>query len=135
MLNLVVDNRARQAGGAVMIVDDDDACREVFVDVLSAETDYEVMAVDCAQAARALAKSKPVALAILDVHLRDEDGFSLARDLMRRGTCVMFVSGDFSSALAERARQVSPLGIQHKRLDPARLVKLVQSAMARRTVP
>ncbi|WP_265587361.1 response regulator [Sphingomicrobium arenosum] len=51
----------------------------------------------CASAAefRDLAASRPVDIALLDINMPGEDGLSIARDLVKRGTCgIIFLTAD-----------------------------------------
>jgi len=69
--------------GCILVVDDEEAIREVVTLNLQAEGYEIVSAADAAGALRAFGEC-PIVLAILDVMLPDADGFELARLLRER---------------------------------------------------
>lgn len=68
----------------VLVVEDNDALREVTVEVLQ-QAGYRVLGLSCAEDLDTLALLSPVSVAVLDLNLPGVDGFALAARL--RASC------------------------------------------------
>jgi EAL domain-containing protein (putative c-di-GMP-specific phosphodiesterase class I) len=92
--------------GRVLVVDDDPAMRRVCARVLGAEG-WEVVVVDCAQAALASVEGSalPFDCVLSDVHMPDTDGFALIAKIRRHDDDipVLLMTGDPSLGGAVRA--------------------------------
>lgn len=105
----------------VLIVEDEDAIRQIMNMHLKLVGHDCIEAEDASQA-RALLAEKSVDLALLDVMLPGEDGFSLAETLIGRDIPMLFVTAKIS--VADRVRGLR-MGAQDYILKPFELAELL----------
>lgn len=117
-----------------MVVDDDQDCLQV---VAAALRDYEVLPLSEGTGLAARAQAFAPDVLILDIQLKETDGFSLCRDLKgRRATSaipIVFLSGltgaeDFLAAFGAGGAVYLT-----KPLDPADLRRIVDDLLRRRS--
>ena len=114
----------------IMIVEDEAPIRQILSMHLSL-VGHSVREAQDAAAARALLAQGAPDLALLDVMLPGEDGFSLAPDLMALGTPVLFVTA--RTAVPDRVRGLT-MGAQDyilKPFEPAELLARVENILRR----
>jgi DNA-binding response OmpR family regulator len=94
MTNFVVNPRDPERGTALLIVEDDQALRQMLAWELS-DLGYRVCATGSCREARSAAAETGFRLAVLDIDLPDGDGRRLAAELVRKsaGLRVVLVSG------------------------------------------
>jgi DNA-binding NarL/FixJ family response regulator len=83
------------AGGSVLVVDDDAACRALVATLLS-EAGYAVREADSGNEARAAARGDRPGLVVLDIKLPDVSGYEVCRELrdeFGEGLPILFLSG------------------------------------------
>lgn len=109
----------------VLLVDDEPLLRRVYRRSLS--VDFHCIEVGDARAA--LAVSREVAVAVIDVGLPDMNGFTLARRLTHRhaGLSVVLVSGGDLAALATNAGIENTSRLLQKPFSSHRLLSEVRS--------
>jgi DNA-binding response OmpR family regulator len=92
--DIVANPRDPRSGTALLIVEDDEALRQMLAWELS-ELGYRVCATGSCREALSAAAAIGFRLAVLDIDLPDGDGCSLAADLVRTspGLRVVLVSG------------------------------------------
>lgn len=114
----------------ILIVEDDCSIREILHMHLEL-VGYDVCAAEDAQHARILLGEGAADLALLDVMLPGEDGFSLGEDLIARGIPVLFLTA--KTAVTDRVRGLK-LGAQDyilKPFEPAELLARVENILRR----
>lgn len=114
----------------ILIVEDDCSIREILHMHLEL-VGYDVCAAEDAQHARILLEEGAADLALLDVMLPGEDGFSLGEDLIARGIPVLFLTA--KTAVTDRVRGLK-LGAQDyilKPFEPAELLARVENILRR----
>ena len=74
------ENRAERGLTTVLVVEDDDAMRDLLIEELS-DAGYRVLAAADGRAGLECAKSHPVDLVITDLRMPELDGFDLIRDI------------------------------------------------------
>ena len=114
----------------IMIVEDEAAIRQVIGMHLTL-VGHAVQEAEDAVRARALLREKAPDLALLDVMLPGEDGFSLAQAMMAEGVPVLFVTA--KTAVPDRVRGLS-MGAQDyilKPFEPAELLARVENILRR----
>lgn len=112
----------------VLVVDDDEIVRVAMLGLLQA-AGYAAQGYASAAAALAAADPHHARCAVLDIHLSDLDGFSLA-DCLRRaapGLPLIFITGDSDPRLDRRAGLAGALGLMHKPVDPECLLALIDA--------
>ena len=105
----------------ILIVEDELSIREILVMHLEL-VGHRVRAAEDAAKARAFAQERLPDLALLDVMLPGEDGFSLGESLMERGVPVLFLTA--KTAVADRVRGLK-LGAQDYMLKPFDVAELL----------
>lgn len=114
----------------ILIVEDDAAIRQVLSMHLELVGHTCMEAQDAAHA-RALLAGRQADVALLDVMMPGEDGFSLGRDLIAQGMPVLFVTA--KTAVPDRVRGLR-MGAQDyilKPFEPAELLARVENILAR----
>ena len=114
----------------ILIVEDDCSIREILHMHLEL-VGYDVCAAEDAQHARILLEEGAADLALLDVMLPGEDGFSLGEDLIARSIPVLFLTA--KTAVTDRVRGLK-LGAQDyilKPFEPAELLARVENILRR----
>lgn len=114
----------------IFVVEDDEAIRQVLHAHLALVGHRVRMAQDARQARAMLAAGEPD-LALLDVMLPGEDGFSLAEAFMAAGVPVLFVTA--RTAVYDRVRGLT-MGAQDyilKPFEPAELLARVENILRR----
>lgn len=113
----------------VLIVDDDRLIRRILSDGLRAE------GVECAEAAGAreaiqAALSDPPDVCLLDLHLGDGDGFSVARLLLARPETApvrfFLLTGSEEEGVRERALALGFSGILPKPVTPSQVLRKIR---------
>jgi CheY-like chemotaxis protein len=97
------EDTAAAAGGArVLVVDDEDAVRELLRRMLDHQGYTVATAADAADAT-ALCRAEPFDLLVVDLHIGTDSGRELAAELARLqpGLAVLFVSGDSAGGEGE----------------------------------
>lgn len=118
---------------AILFVDDEPAIRDMLRMVLKRAGHSLLEASDAAQARKVLAEST-ADLALVDVMMPDEDGFSLAGDLISSGVPVLFLTA--RTAVADRVRGLR-MGAEDyilKPFEPEELLARID-VILRRTQP
>ena len=118
---------------AVLFVDDEPSIREMLRRVLKLAGHTVLEASDAAQA-RELLSERTVDLALLDIMMPGEDGFSLAGDLIASGIPVLFLTA--RTAVADRVRGLR-MGAEDYILKPFEPEELLarMEVILRRTQP
>ena len=114
----------------IMIVEDEASIRQVLSMHLKL-VGHQVRQAQDAQAARSLFAEKEPDLALLDIMLPGEDGFSLGEYLIDRGVPVLFLTA--KTAVPDRVRGIS-MGAQDyilKPFEPAELLARVENILRR----
>ena len=114
----------------ILIVEDEAAIRQVVAMHLQL-VGHAVLQSEDAAAARQMLEKAGADLAILDVMLPGEDGFSLGRSLMDRGIPVLFLTA--KTAVTDRVRGIS-MGAEDyilKPFEPAELLARVENILRR----
>jgi DNA-binding response OmpR family regulator len=78
----------------LLIVEDEWLLAEQIADALRDAGFDVVPPVPSVAAAIAIIEQETIGAAVLDIRLKDEDSFQLARELKRRGISIVFASGD-----------------------------------------
>lgn len=114
----------------ILIVEDEESIRLVLSMHLSL-VGYEVISADDAAQARALFQKAAPDLAVLDVMLPGEDGFSLGKTLIAKGVPVLFLTA--KTAVNDRVQGLR-MGAQDymlKPFEPAELLARVENILKR----
>ncbi len=114
----------------IMIVEDEESIRMVLFMHLSLVGYHVVCAQDAAQAKEMLAQEE-TDLAVLDIMLPGEDGFSLGQALIDKGIPVLFLTA--KTAVSDRVRGLR-MGAQDymlKPFEPAELLARVENILRR----
>ncbi|MBQ7785700.1 MAG: response regulator transcription factor [Clostridia bacterium] len=114
----------------IIIVEDDCSIREILRMHLEL-VGHRVRAAEDARRARVFLAQETADLALLDVMLPGEDGFSLGEDLIARGIPVLFLTA--KTAVLDRVRGLK-LGAQDymlKPFEPAELLARVENILKR----
>lgn len=114
----------------ILIVEDEESIRLVLSMHLSL-VGYETMLACDAQQARELLEEETADLAVLDIMLPGEDGFSLGEVLMAKGIPVLFLTA--KTAVCDRVRGLR-MGAQDymlKPFEPAELLARVENILKR----
>lgn len=118
----------------VLVVDDDDAVREAMLNLLTA-AGYAAEGFGDGAALLATAQAHLAHCAVLDIHLGDADGFTLAERL-RAGAPnlpLIFITGDEDPRLDERAGRAGALALMRKPVDTDCLLALIDAIPPART--
>jgi len=114
----------------ILIVEDDSSIREILSMHLSL-VGYKVCAAQDAMEARVCFERKAPDLALLDVMMPGEDGFSLGKYLIEKNVPVLFLTA--KTAVPDRVRGIS-MGAQDymlKPFEPAELLARVENILKR----
>ena len=138
MYRTAMTGKAQTVGGAsipkatLLIVDDEPDVREVLEEYFASHG-YQVLAADCAEAARALVTRHPVDLALVDIHMPGEDGLSLARHLRERHASIAIVMLTSASTVVDRivGLEMGADDYVPKPFDPRELAARVKSVLRR----
>ena len=114
----------------ILIVEDEEAIRLVVSMHLSL-VGHSVQAAQDARAARAIISREEIDLAVLDIMLPGEDGFSLGQGLIERGMPVLFLTA--KTGLSDRVRglQMGAQDYMLKPFEPAELLARVENILKR----
>ena len=118
---------------AILFVDDEPAIREMLGTVLKLAGHLPLGAAD-AEEARSVLRSHGTDLALVDIMMPGEDGFSLARDLLDAGIPVLFLTA--RTAVADRVKGLR-MGAEDyilKPFEPEELLARID-VILRRTQP
>lgn len=112
----------------VVLVDDHIIVRSGFAQLLSLETDIEVVReFGSAQEARLGIPGSQATVCILDISMPDESGLSLLADLPE-GIASIMLSVHDSVAIVEKALEAGARGYLSKRCSPDELIQAVRTA-------
>lgn len=116
---------------AILIVDDEPAMLELVQEVLLS-AGYEVFTADNANDALRLALAHSPVLAILDIHMPDINGLTLAQSLADE-TSVPFVffTRDARRDEVQQATHIGAIGYLTKPVNPDQIVPFVSVSLAR----
>ena len=117
----------------VLLVEDDDAVRDVIVRYLRAHG-FEVMAAASAEEALDLEPPRAFEIVVTDVVLPGLDGFALAAEIVRRTpeVSVHFISGHFDTSMAVAAGLSPGTTVLRKPFPLVALLELLPSPVAKR---
>ena len=120
----------------IMIVDDEPDVREVLAEYFGSHG-YETVAAANAAEARALAGSRRIDLALIDIHMPGEDGLSLARHLRERYQGLAIVMLTSASTVIDRVvgLEIGADDYVSKPFDPRELLARIRSVLRRTAVP
>ena len=114
----------------VVLVDDHTIVRSGFSQLLSLETDIEVVGeFGSAHEARQGIPGSQANVCILDISMADESGLSLLADMPEGMACIMLSVHD-SVAIVEKSLKTGARGYLSKRCSPDELVQAVRTAAA-----
>ena len=105
----------------LLLVEDDASVRQIVMLQLSL-VGYDVRAAEDAGQARRMMEEKTPDLAILDIMLPGEDGFSLAETMMERAVPVLFLTA--KTAVSDRVRGLR-MGAEDYIVKPFEVVELL----------
>ncbi len=112
----------------VVLVDDHIIVRSGFAQLLSLETDIEVVReFGSAQEARQGIPGSQANVCILDISMPDESGLSLLADMPEGMACIMLSVHD-SVAIVEKSLESGARGYLSKRCSPDELIQAVRTA-------
>jgi len=117
----------------ILIVDDHPLFRAGFHAVL-AQSSFGAGIVSVAtlgEALEALQRDPDIALVLLDLHLRDSEGFAALRAIGERfpATACVIISGDEQEGLAERAIAIGASGFIPKSFTADQMLAAIQSVL------
>ena len=117
---------------SLLIVDDEPDVRDVLDEYFTAH-DYRVFAAESAAAAREVAATQAVDLALIDIHMPGEDGLSLARHLRERYRAVAIIMLTSASTVVDRivGLEMGADDYVPKPFDPRELAARVRSVLRR----
>lgn len=116
---------------AILVVDDDsDTCRNLAD--LFGDLGYHVDAAEGGDRALEQARRQPYDVGLLDLRMPGMDGLTLCRRLkhLRPGMVNLIVTGYPGDGLDEEAHEAGARQVLHKPVDFARLLALVEQALA-----
>jgi two-component system phosphate regulon response regulator OmpR len=118
--------------GTILVVDDEPDVREVLEEYLVAHG-YAVVAADSAASAKSLAATRPLDLALVDIHMPTEDGLSLARHLRERYATLAIVMLTSAGTVIDRVvgLEMGADDYVAKPFDPRELLARVRSVLRR----
>lgn len=122
--------RAPDGPYRILVVDDDEAVRAAMLNLLTAAG---YAAEGFADGASLLAAADPgqAHCALLDIHLGDGDGFTLAERLLAGAPQLplIFITGDEDPRLDERARRAGALTLMRKPIDADCLLTVIDALL------
>ena len=114
----------------ILIVEDEEAIRLVLSMHLSL-VGYDVLTAADACAAREILGREQIDLAVLDIMLPGEDGFSLGRGLIDGGTPVLFLTAKTNVGDRVRGLRMGAQDYMLKPFEPAELLARVENILRR----
>jgi CheY-like chemotaxis protein len=116
---------------ATVLVVEDEPLVGMGIQLVLEDEGYEVMTVDCGEAALDAAASRPPSLVLMDVNLRGAmDGIQAARLLSAAyGLPIIFVTAQTDAATRTKALETHPRGFLRKPFTPEQLVRAIGSAL------
>jgi two-component system response regulator RegA len=117
----------------ILVVEDDDAFRDVLVRALQARG-FDVRGVADAQGAIALAREDSPEMAVVDLKLRDESGLDVVRELkaIDAATAIVVLTGYGSIATALESIRLGAMHYLTKPTDPDRIMAAFERGLAAR---
>jgi DNA-binding response OmpR family regulator len=127
-----VDKTNHGPKATILIVDDEPEVRGVIEEYFSTHGYEAIGAADAAEAKK-IAASKPVDLALVDIHMPGEDGLSLARHLRERYATMAIVMLTSAGTVIDRivGLEMGADDYVPKPFDPRELVARVKSVLRR----
>jgi two-component system phosphate regulon response regulator OmpR len=118
--------------GTILIVDDEPDVREVLEEYLVAHG-YVAVGAENADAAKAIAATQPVDLALVDIHMPGEDGLSLARHLRERYAGVAIIMLTSAATVVDRivGLEMGADDYVPKPFDPREVLARIKSVLRR----
>jgi two-component system response regulator QseB len=115
----------------IVVVDDDRANLELLRRVLGHAGYERVVSADDPASAVLRVLEEPTSLLVLDLHLRNGDGYDVIAALRERGETlpILVVTGDASAATADRVREAGADGVLVKPFDLEELAAAVHSQL------
>jgi DNA-binding NtrC family response regulator len=129
----MIVHEAPSMAPAVLLVEDDDAVRDVIVRYLGAHG-FDVVAASSAEQALELEQARAFDIVVTDVVLPGLDGFAMAAEIVRRTPHlrVHFISGHFDASMAIAAGLSPETTVLRKPFPLSDLLELVRSTLAER---
>lgn len=129
----MIVHEAPSIAPAVLLVEDDDAVRDVIVRYLRAHG-FAVVAAASAEEALDLEPAHAFDIVVTDVVLPGLDGFAMAAEIVRRTPHVRvhFISGHFDASMALAAGLSPDTTVLRKPFPLTALLELLRSALAER---
>jgi len=120
------------ARATILIVDDEPGVRDVLEEYFGAHG-YATIGAEDAAAARAVAATQPVDVALIDIHMPGEDGLSLARHLRERYANTAIVMLTSAGTVVDRivGLEMGADDYVPKPFDPRELAARVKSVLRR----
>lgn len=116
---------------AILVVDDDPALLELVQQVLM-NAGYEVLTASDGNEGLHLALKHAPALAILDIHMPQADGMTLAQNLVEETTVpFVFLSSENGHAEIQQASALGATGYLMKPIKPEQILPFVTVSLAR----
>ena len=121
-----------QAKATLLVVDDEPDVREVLEEYFGGQG-YLVLGAENGAAARGLAASHPIDLALLDIHMPGEDGLSLARHLRERYERIAIIMLTSAATVVDRivGLEIGADDYVPKPFDPRELAARIKSVLRR----
>ena len=119
----------------ILVVDDEPEVRDVIEEYFNAHG-YEAVGAPDAAAAKKIAGSKAIDLALVDIHMPGEDGLSLARHLRERYATIAIVMLTSASTVVDRivGLEMGADDYVPKPFDPREVLARVRSVLRRTSV-
>jgi CheY-like chemotaxis protein len=118
------------ASRGILLIDDDRDWLETLADYLGSKGFSVTLAEHAEEALQAIARPD-LALAIVDYHLRGDDGLRLLAELRRRRNLpLLLVSGVDEPLLAARTRAAGGTAFVPKTSSPQFLLRVIEQALA-----
>jgi len=117
----------------ILVVEDDDAFRNILVHALEARG-YDVRGVADAASAIALAREDSPEMAVVDLRLNDESGLDVVRELkaIDAATAIVVLTGYGSIATALESIRLGAVHYLTKPTDPDRILAAFERGLAAR---
>lgn len=126
-----------QGGATILVVDDDPLTRDVFCRVL-ARGGYTTMQAEDGLAAQDLLRRQKFALVLTDLYMPGDDGLGVLRMVQRHdpdiGVVICTAERDPGFDPLDMAMRLGALAVLSKPIDPDRLLAIVRSCLAKRSV-
>ncbi len=117
--------KGRAEAGRILVVDDDDAVRDMVKDVLDVEGYSVAAACNGAEALQVIERECP-SLVLLDMRMPVLDGWGVARELRKRGLQVPIVVMTAASDAGHWADEIAADGCLAKPFDLSDLLTIVE---------